>query len=144
MKKRNNHDNEDKNDLQTIIDGLIGEDFIIRETGINNLSKIFHLTLKIDTSTQSIYELGDLLPNLKSLVLDNCKILSVRDLGLSLSRIVSLSLGFCGLNDIDGLGAFTGLKELNLHNNNLVDVTPLAMHENLQVEYMFRLSFHFC
>lgn len=120
-------------DIQTLIDGIITEDYIRRETGREDLTSIVHVALKIDTSRQSVYDLHQFLPNLQHLDLDNSVITSVRDLGIGLRFIVSLSLSSCGLIDIDGIGVLTGLQELNLSDNSITDVTPLAMHENLQV-----------
>jgi hypothetical protein len=122
-----------EDDLQTILDGIIGEEYVREETGQEDLSTIVHLALKIDTSRQSVYDVHQFLPNLQHLVLDNSVITSVRDLGIGLRFIVSLSLSSCGLIDIDGIGVLTGLQELNLSDNSIADVTPLAMHENLQV-----------
>ena len=129
--KQDGDDDEDA--MQCLLDTIIGEDYIVQQTGITDFSKIIHLQLSIDTSQQSIFELSDLLPNLQHLELDNSTIASVRDLGIGLRRITSLSLATCGLNDLDGIGVLTGLQELNLSNNYITDVTPLAIHENLQV-----------
>ncbi len=120
-------------DLQTLMDGIIGEEYITKVTGVSDLSKIEHLEIVIDTSIQSIFGLCDLLPNLKYLVLDRSVIASVRDLGIGLRYITSLSLSSCGLSDLDGIGVLTGLQEICLSDNHIADVAPLAMHENLQV-----------
>ena len=122
-----------EDDLQVLMNGLINEDYIRNETGTEELTKIVHLSLTIDTSRQSIYDLHILLPNLIHLVLDNSLVASVRDLGIGLRFLKSLSLSCCGLIDIDGIGVLTGLQDLCLSDNSIVDVTPLAMHENLQV-----------
>ena len=128
-----------ENDLQTIIDNIIGVDYIIKVSGNSDLNSITHLTLKIDTNRQSIFDLCELLPNLESLVLDNSIISSIRDLGIGLRRLKAISLSNCGLNELDGIGVLTGLFELNISDNNISDVTPLAMHENLQVIYLILL-----
>jgi Leucine-rich repeat (LRR) protein len=57
-------------------------------------------------------------------------------LGIGLRHITSLSLSFCGLNDLDGIGVLTGLQEICLSDNFITDVAPLAMHENLQVLFI--------
>ena len=103
------------------------------ETGKDDLSSISYLTLTIDTWKQSVYDLHLFLPNLQHLVLDGSIISSVRDLGIGLRFLQSLSLSGCGLIDIDGIGVLTGLKDLCLSDNTISDVTPLAMHENIQV-----------
>ena len=124
-----------EDDIQFLMDGIIGEEFVKKETGEDDLTKITHLTLVIDTARQSVYDLHEILPNLKHLVLDNSSISCVRDLGIGLRNITSLSLACCGLNDIDGIGVLTGLQELCLRDNFITDATPLAMHENLEVIY---------
>ncbi len=124
---------EEVDDLQALIDGVIGEDYLIGITGATDLNKLDFLEIIIDTSVQSIFGLSELLPNLKSLVLDNSIISSVRDLGVGLRYITFLSLASCGLSDLDGIGVLTGLQEICLSDNFIQDVAPLAMHENLQV-----------
>lgn len=136
--------NDNVDDIQSILDGIIGEDYIIKETGIRDLKQIFFLKLIIDTSIQSVYELSDLLPNLKKLVLDNSNIVTIRDLGIGLKLITSLSLSNCGLNDIDGIGALQSLEELSLSNNSIADVTPLAMHENIKVRIIIFRIYQYC
>jgi Leucine-rich repeat (LRR) protein len=69
-------------------------------------------------------------------VLDNSTIGSIRDLGVGMRCLTSLSLSGCGLHDLDGIGVLTGLQELNLSDNYISDVTPLTMHENLEVSQM--------
>lgn len=125
--------NSEKDELQNIIDQMIGEEYIMKVTGVTDLSQVEHLELVVDTSVQSVFGLNEILPNLKYLSLDRSLIGSVRDLGSGLRHIVSLSLSHCGLCDLDGIGVLTGLQEINLSDNNISDVAPLAMHENLQV-----------
>lgn len=122
-----------EDDLQMLMDGIINEDYVREETGKEDLTTIKHLSLVIDTSKQSVYDLHVFLPNLQHLVLDNSTITSVRDLGIGLRFLTSLSLSNCSLIDIDGIGVLTGLLDLCLSDNEITDVTPLAMHENLQV-----------
>lgn len=120
-------------DMQALLDGVIGEDYLKKHTNSSNLSSVIHLTLTIDTTVHSIFELNDHLPNLQHLVLDHSNISSVRDLGVGLRSLTSLSLANCGLSDLDGIGVLFGLQELCLNDNFITDVTPLALHENLKV-----------
>eukprot|EP01038_Epipyxis_sp_PR26KG_P009977 gene9977-13422_t len=135
--KENNSSNEnieqdDKNDIQTILDRLIDEEYIIKHTGKEDLSTVFELKLTIDTSIQSAYDLGNILSNLKTLILDESNVQSVRDLGTNLRSMTCLSLISCKLNDLDGIGALINLEVLNVSYNNLNDVTPLAMHDVIE------------
>ncbi len=125
-----------EDELLTLMNGIIGSDKITSITGHSDMTKVEHLSIVIDTNVQSIFNLCELLPNLKHLVLDNSIISSVRDLGIGLRHITSLSLSFCGLNDLDGIGVLTGLQEICLSDNFITDVAPLAMHENLQVLFI--------
>lgn len=120
-------------DLQNIMDSVIGEEYLINATGQSDLSTVSFLDMVIDTQVQSVLELCDLLPQLRTLVLDHSNICSVRDLGTGLRTITSLSLCFCGLHDIDGIGVLSGLHELILSENHISDVGPLAMHDSLKV-----------
>ncbi len=124
-------------EFDTILSAMIDEEFIISITGIKDITRIEYISLQIDTNFQSILDLSDLLPNLKHLVLDNSTIGSIRDLGVGLRGITSLSLSGCGLKDIDGIGVLTGLQELCLTDNYISDISPLTMHENLQVKNCF-------
>lgn len=58
---------------------------------------------------------------------------SFRDLGTSLQSLRILWLSRSGVTDLDGIGALCGLKELYLAFNDIADLTPLAMHDELQV-----------
>ncbi len=123
----------EEDDILKLMEGIIDEEYIRNETGEDDLSHLVHLTLVINTSHQSIYDLHHFLPALQHLVLDKSVISTVRDLGTGLRFLKSLSLASCGLYDLDGIGVLTSLQELCLKNNHITDVTPLAMHENLEV-----------
>lgn len=123
---------EEGADLQHILDGMIDENYLIERTGTQDLASIRDLSLKIDTTFQSIFQLSDFIPKLETLVLDNSTISTIRDLGVGLRNISLLSLANCGLCDLDGIGVFLGLKELNVSNNIISDVSPLAMHDQLE------------
>jgi len=124
-----------ENELENMMASRIDEEYIMALTSVKDLCRVEYLSLQIDTTIQSLLDLPDLLPNLKHLVLDNSTITSIRDLGVGLRNITTLSLSGCGLHDIDGIGVLTGLQELSLSDNYISDVTPLTMHENLQVSY---------
>lgn len=98
-----------------------------------DLHRVDYLSLTVNSTTQSFFDLPDLLPALQHLVLDNSMIGSIRDLGIGLRCLISLSLCNCGLYDLDGIGVLATLQELNLTDNYLTEVTPLAMHDHLQV-----------
>jgi len=121
-------------ELQKIIDGIITEEYLVKVTGGNaDLSGVDRVQLQVNTFYQSLLDLAQLLPSLRHLTLDSSTVSSVRDLGVGLRHLQSLSLNDCGLSDIDGIGVLTGLIELSLCDNAISDVAPLAMHENIQV-----------
>ena len=73
---------EEGADLQHILDGMIDENYLIERTGTQDLASIRDLSLKIDTTFQSIFQLSDFIPKLETLVLDNSTISTIRDLGV--------------------------------------------------------------
>mmetsp|Transcript_30517 Transcript_30517/g.41989 ORF Transcript_30517/g.41989 Transcript_30517/m.41989 type:complete len:1121 (-) Transcript_30517:165-3527(-) len=124
---------DDDNDIQNLLNGIIDEEIIYNACGEKDMLKIEHLTIHVDSNNQSILNISDILPNLKSLTLDHSIISSVRDLGIGLRNLKALSLCGCGLYDLDGIGVLTGLEELLLCDNFISDVTPLALHDNIRV-----------
>ncbi|CAM9456300.1 unnamed protein product, partial [Hapterophycus canaliculatus] len=95
--------------------------------------RITRLALVIDSSRVSIDGVWDLVPNLHTLALDGSRLLSFRDLGVGLRNLNTLSLESSFVEDLDGIGALSGLRELRLAYNRVSDVTPLACHGSLQV-----------
>ncbi|GAB1292892.1 Leucine-rich repeat-containing protein 56 [Apodemus speciosus] len=55
------------------------------------------------------------------------------DLGTSLGHLQVLWLARCGLTDLDGIGSFLALKELYVSYNNISDLSPLCLLEQLEV-----------
>ncbi len=74
-----------------------------------------------------------MLTHLDYLTLDRSKLTSIRDLGIGLKFLISLSVNDCGLNELDGIGMLTNLKILSARDNSVEDVTALALHENIEV-----------
>ena len=120
-------------EYQAILENMITEEYLIDISGANDLKDVSHLEIVVDTNLQSLLDLNEKLPNLKSLVLDNSVITTIRDLGVGLRSLTVLSINSCDLSDIDGIGVLTNLQELNICDNNISDITPLAMHDCLQV-----------
>ena len=100
------------------------------EEDIANLS---HLDISVDGKEHSIPRIGKLLPNLKSLKLNNSYMSGFRDLGTSLTYLRVLWAPRAGISDLDGISALPSLRELYISFNNVSDLTPLAMHERIQV-----------
>lgn len=99
------------------------------------------MSLIVDTSYQSLLDLGDIIPNLSKLYLDNSKLLSVRDLGTSIRSLQILSLNNCGLTELDGIAVLSNLKCLYARDNLISDINALAMHEFIEVYANYILSY---
>lgn len=94
------------------------------------------MSLVVDTTFQSLLDLGDIAPNLSKLYLDNSKLLSVRDLGTSLRGLQVLSLNNCGLTELDGIAVLFNLRCLYARDNLISDINALAMHEYIEVSFL--------
>ncbi|KDO30240.1 hypothetical protein SPRG_19795 [Saprolegnia parasitica CBS 223.65] len=113
--------------------GDLTHDKLRQLSGKSDLTRVTFLQLSIDTGKQSVEALGELLPSLLQLRLHESKLHSFRDLGTSLHSLQVLWLERCGVTDLDGIGALTGLRELYLQGNCISDISPLSMHDELSV-----------
>ncbi|TMW68283.1 hypothetical protein Poli38472_005751 [Pythium oligandrum] len=111
----------------------ITEDKLRKLTGKQDLSRVTTLQLSVDSGTQSVEVIGELLPSLQQLRLLNCTLHSFRDLGTSLHSLQILWIAHCEISDLDGISALTGLQKLYVPHNHISDISPLTMHEELQV-----------
>ena len=112
----------------------ISEQRLKNITNEDDLSVVKRVDISIDTREHSLSLLGHLTPNLSMLHLKAPSILrSFRDLGTSLRNLRVLRAPRCGITDLDGVSVLPGLKEMYISFNKISDVTPLAMHEMLQV-----------
>lgn len=91
------------------------------------------LQIAVDSNKQSVEVIGELLPSLQQLKLQNSTLQSFRDLGTSLHSLQILWVMRSGISDLDGIGALTGLQELYLQYNDISDLSPLMLHEEIQV-----------
>lgn len=98
----------------------------------DDLENVTELALRVDTTDQSITQLGRALPSLKSLTLDLSILASFRDFGTSLRHLRVLHLASSQVRDLDGISALDSLVELHIAGNYICDLTPLAMHESLE------------
>lgn len=102
-------------------------------TGVDNLSTVESLELKVDSRETSLGNFGSLLPNLRELKLSGSCISCVRDLGSSLRNLRILWLTRCGLEELDGISSMLNLVELYLEYNEITDLSPLSMLEQLEI-----------
>ncbi|RHZ03859.1 hypothetical protein DYB26_014334 [Aphanomyces astaci] len=119
---------EDDNPFDDITDEKLR-----RLSGKQDLNRVTYLQLTVDTHKQSVEALGELLPSLTQLRLHQSVLHSFRDLGTSLHGLQILWLMSSGVKDLDGIGALTGLRELYLQFNDIVDVSPLSLHDELHI-----------
>jgi len=102
-------------------------------SGCSDLKEVVELKMKVDSAETSIGNIGSMAPNITTLNLNNSYITSVRDLGTNLNQLNTLWLSRCCLAELDGISSLAGLKELYLAYNEIFDISPLSMLENLQV-----------
>lgn len=125
-------DTDDSIQTKTVFDDVITEDYLRRVANAEDLNSVTTIKLEIDTSYQSLLDIGDFLTRLDHLTLDSSKIASIRDLGVGLKYLKSLSVNDCGLSELDGIGMLTNLEKLSARDNNIEDVTALALHDSIQ------------
>ncbi|XP_054887584.1 leucine-rich repeat-containing protein 56 isoform X2 [Poeciliopsis prolifica] len=102
-------------------------------SGTHDLSLVNHLEICVDTQENTLGDFGAYLPRLEQLKLNNSFIMSLRDLGTTLSHLQVLWMSHCCLQDLSGISTFDSLKELYLPYNNVSDLSQVAMLENLQL-----------
>uniref|UniRef100_K3WRB1 U2A'/phosphoprotein 32 family A C-terminal domain-containing protein n=1 Tax=Globisporangium ultimum (strain ATCC 200006 / CBS 805.95 / DAOM BR144) TaxID=431595 RepID=K3WRB1_GLOUD len=111
----------------------ITEEKLQKLSGKQDLSRVTYLQISVDSGKQSVEVVGELLPSLQQLKLQNSTLHSFRDLGTSLHSLQILWVMRSGINDLDGIGALTGLQELYLQYNDISDLSPLTLHDEIQV-----------
>lgn len=101
--------------------------------GVDDLQQVKALEMRVDTREISLGNFGVHLPNLRELKLNNSLLVSVRDLGTSLSHLCVLWMARCGLSDLDGISSCSSLKELYIAYNNISDLCQLTWLDHLEV-----------
>jgi hypothetical protein len=112
---------------------LNGSD-IYSYSGGKNLSAVKSLEAVVDTRDNTLCSLGDLVPNLEKLRLNNSKIPNVRDIGCQYSRLRVLWLARCGLTSLNGVSTLSrNLEELYVAHNHISDVSDVMGMEKLKI-----------
>ncbi|XP_053802384.1 leucine-rich repeat-containing protein 56 isoform X6 [Vidua chalybeata] len=101
--------------------------------GVDDLQQVKALEMQVDTREISLGNFGVHLPNLRELKLNNSSLVSVRDLGTSLSHLCVLWMARCGLSDLDGISSCSSLKELYIAYNNISDLSQVTWLDHLEV-----------
>mmetsp|Transcript_17023 Transcript_17023/g.49812 ORF Transcript_17023/g.49812 Transcript_17023/m.49812 type:complete len:449 (+) Transcript_17023:101-1447(+) len=117
------------------LDNGISEEFLRQHTRADDLQAVDFLELQVDavSGAQRVEILGELLPDLRQLRLNQSYVSTLRDLGTSLSRLRVLWLCRSSLQDLGGVTAMPVLEELYVSFNDISDLSPLCTHEALQV-----------
>lgn len=116
-------------------DILSPEEELSNVCGLANpdFSTLLKLELKINSEEIGIHKYGSICPNLIELKLSGSSIPSIRELGADWAQLEVLWLVRSCLNDLDGISAFSKLKELYCAFNNLTSLSGLMFHESLQI-----------
>ncbi|CAN9499464.1 unnamed protein product [Ophioblennius macclurei] len=101
--------------------------------GTRDLSRVTFLEVCVDTRSNSLGNFGAYMPRLVQLKLNNSSMVSVRDLGTTISHLQVLWMSRCSLPDLDGISNFTSLQELYVAYNYLSDLSQVGMLENLKL-----------
>jgi len=123
---------------QTLFEELedgITDEFLHQYLGTNSLTNVDSLEIKVDAvcGSQRVECIGELLPSLRQLRLNQSYICSVRDLGTSLRNLRVLWMSRTLLQDLAGIAAMPCLEELYVSFNNVQDLAPLSTHEALRL-----------
>ncbi|XP_072529718.1 leucine-rich repeat-containing protein 56 isoform X2 [Salminus brasiliensis] len=102
-------------------------------TGSDDLDQVTTLEMCVDLRENTLGNFGVYLPKLVQLKMNNSLILSVRDLGTTLSNIQVLSLVRCGLADLNGISLLLSLKELYVAYNNVSDLSQVGLLDQLEL-----------
>ncbi len=140
-----------------LIQDLMSDENLQRLSGSEDLTTVRSIELSFNSEEVSIRDLGKRLPNLTELKLSNSSVLGIRDLGSGFDRLqvsISPSVPLCAtfqsssdfffllqvlwltrasLRDLDGISAFSVIRELYLSYNDISDVSPFAGCDTLEV-----------
>ncbi|XP_032300916.1 leucine-rich repeat-containing protein 56 isoform X2 [Coturnix japonica] len=122
-----------KDDGELLLDEYLSPRKLKALTGMDDLQQVKALEMRVDTRESSLGNFGAYLPNLRELKLNNSLLVSVRDLGTTLSHLHVLWMTCCGLLDLDGISACSSLKELYVAYNKISDLCPLCFLDHLEV-----------
>ncbi|KAG7238114.1 hypothetical protein INR49_030176 [Caranx melampygus] len=120
-------------DLETAVELYLSPEKLELLCGTRDLSHVTSLEICIDTQEYTLGNFGAFLPNMVQLKMNNSMIMSIRDLGTTLSHLQVLWMSRCCLQDLDGISTFSSLKELYVAYNAVSDLSQVGMLENLQL-----------
>lgn len=119
--------------MNFVAEEFLPDEKLLHLSGCDRLEQVRFLQMTVDTSEQTLGDLGVRLPGLDQLKLSNSNISTLRDLGTALQNLRVLWIARSGLQELEGVGAFGQLTELYLAFNSIHDLSPLMDIEHLQV-----------
>uniref|UniRef100_A0A8C8S1Q2 Leucine rich repeat containing 56 n=1 Tax=Pelusios castaneus TaxID=367368 RepID=A0A8C8S1Q2_9SAUR len=122
-----------KDDGELLMDEYLSPSKLKALTGVDDLQHVKALEMRVDTRENSLGNFGAYLPNLRQLKLNNSLLISVRDLGSTLSHLQVLWMARCGLKDLDGISSCSSLKELYIAYNNISDLSQVSLLDHLEI-----------
>ncbi|XP_012984561.1 leucine-rich repeat-containing protein 56 [Melopsittacus undulatus] len=122
-----------KDDGELLVDEYLSPRKLKILIGVDDLQQVNALEMRVDTRENSLGNFGAYLPNLRELQLNNSLLMSVRDLGTTLSHLYILRMAHCGLSDLDGISSCSSLRELYIAYNNISDLSQLPWLDHLEV-----------
>ncbi|XP_074488357.1 leucine-rich repeat-containing protein 56 isoform X1 [Sebastes fasciatus] len=120
-------------DSETAVELYLSPEKLESLCGTRDLCQVTSLEICVDTQENTLGNFGANLPKLVQLKMNNSTIMSVRDLGTTLSHLQVLWMSRCSLHDLDGISTLSSLKELYMAYNNVSDLSQIGMLENLQL-----------
>ncbi|KXS16071.1 outer arm dynein light chain 1 [Gonapodya prolifera JEL478] len=120
-------------DVDDLLDGHLSQEKLRKLAHEENLDNVKHLELQFDSRRNGFANIGESLPNLRTLILiAESYVSSLRELGSSLHHIQVLSVCNCNITDLDGVAAFSSIRELRASGNRISDLSPLSTLEHLE------------
>ena len=111
----------------------LNEELLMKLAGTEDLASVLSFEVAVDTSESGAGIIGDVMTRLLELRLSDSILSTFRDLGTGLRNLRVLFVSRCGITNVDGITGLPSLTELYLAFNSVEDVSPLAMHDTLEV-----------
>ncbi|XP_026032216.1 leucine-rich repeat-containing protein 56 isoform X2 [Astatotilapia calliptera] len=115
-------------DSETPVEFYLSPEKLKLLCGTQDLSNVTSLEICVDTQENTLGNFGVYLPGLVQLKMNNSRILSVRDLGTTISQLQELYLSYNNVSDLSQVGMLENLQLLDLEGNDVDDL--------VQVQYL--------
>lgn len=115
-------------DSETPVEFYLSPEKLKLLCGTQDLSNVTSLEICVDTQENTLGNFGVYLPGLVQLKMNNSRILSVRDLGTTISQLQELYLSYNNVSDLSQVGMLENLQLLDLEGNDVEDL--------VQVQYL--------